>query len=165
MDTPMQSSSHASIKQQACYVPDGEISKESYDQQTAAKAIIRPQCPDGRKHAGEVRRRRDRQASALPPPETSSARHTQSTINGNPSRRARHRQGQGGFNSDSDSDHDHRQRQNDRADDDPSLVRRGKHPVPVPSSHQQYDDVSAPIGCTNTIDDGVEECNYRDMQR
>jgi hypothetical protein len=66
------------------------------------------QNPIGKVHAGEVTRRTDRQASALPPsdPSTSSQRATATTTGGGGHRRAA--PGGGGNGSDSDSDHDKR---------------------------------------------------------
>lgn len=119
--------------------------------------------PYGKTHAGEVRRRTDRQRSPLPAPGVGQPSGGNST-NGFSRRQRRPNglgSGGGGYNSGSDSDDGRKQRKHyDDRDDDVGIINREKRPAP-PSSHYAEASSSSPL----VVDGEEEERIHRSMQQ
>ncbi|KAJ0426175.1 hypothetical protein BJY00DRAFT_307674 [Aspergillus carlsbadensis] len=123
---------------------------------------IELQNPLGRAHAGEVTRRTDRQATALPPPEPSTSSQRTTVPTTGRGRRRRAHGGGGGFNSDSDSDDD-KKRNTPRGEDDPVSIRQPRRPVQPEKPSSPYAEVKAPYRAAPE-DDDMETKKYRCMQ-
>ncbi|KAJ5817855.1 hypothetical protein N7447_007863 [Penicillium robsamsonii] len=118
--------------------------------------------PYGKTHAGEVRRRTDRQTTPLPAPGTGQSSGGNST-NGFPRRQRRlNGSGNGGYNSGSDSDDDRKpHKRYDDGDDDIGITSRQKRPAHPSPHYVEASSSSPPAG----YEEEEEERIHRSMQQ
>ena len=102
--------------------------------------------PYGKTHAGEVRRRTDRQRGPLPAPGVGQSSGGNSTNGFSRRQRRPNGSGNGGYDSNSDSDDDRKPRKRyDDRDDDVGIINREKRPAPPSSHYAEASNSSPPV--------------------